>query len=181
MLDQQIRFVYEHFVDDIKKIECDCEIKILKNRNSTKPINQWLLDSEAKFDERIIKDLHVVCNGPTTTGKIEKLQTNKRKLITEKLSKNEHLNEKYDFVNFAVVNNPADLTAKTKLIKPQEEIKKTKPNQNDNSYCFEVDRGPDNEEKNQKPKISICSSCNYYNEYIPFDPNYKCYKCKKGL
>ncbi len=36
-------------------------------------------------------------------------------------------------------------------------------------------------QENKLSQVSICSSCNYSNEYIDYDPNYKCYKCKKGL
>ena len=103
---------FEHFVDDIEKVECDCEVKILKNRTPIEPTAQWSVDSEAKFDENMIKDLHVV--------------------------------------------------GFSKLKKEISEIQ-------------------NNLTENKSPQVSICSSCNYYNEWIPFDSDYKCYKCKKGL
>ena len=68
----------------------------------------------------------------------------------------------------------------------EEQVKELTIIHNDDYYSFEVLRSdlepdsiPDN--TNNKSQISICSSCNYQNEYIPFDPDYKCYKCKKGL
>jgi len=146
--------------------QCDCEMKILKNRTPTKPVAEWHIDSEAKFDENIIKDLHIVGSNAKTV----KLQMNGRQLRTEKFSKNEQLNEKYDFVNFSWVNNPIDLNAKLKRNAFQ--LKNPKEEQHPN---------PSIKQENESSQVSICSFCNYYNEWIPFDPNYKCYKCKKGL
>lgn len=166
--------------------QCDCEMKILKNRTPTEPVAEWHIASEAKFDENIIKNLHVVCDGPTGTGKIEKLQINKpnkngdvfpntatevaklqingRKLRTEKIP----ANKKYDFVNFSWVSDPIDPRTKIKSVNPQGE------------QILSPNDIPTKQE-NKSSQVSICSSCNYYNEWIPFDPDYKCYKCKKGL
>jgi hypothetical protein len=102
---------YQHFVNDAKKIECDCEMRILKNRTS---IDQWYIDSE------------------------------------------------YNIVNFSWVSNPADPNAKIK-----------KPIVGFSEIQNKLT-------ENKSSQISVCSSCNYSNEYIDYDPNYKCLKCRKG-
>ncbi len=138
-------------ISDDKK-ECDCELKILKNRNS-------------KNHEKILSwspsgNIMPTIKTTVESAKLQMIQMNGRQLRTEKIQ----ANKKYDidFVNFAIVNNPVDLAAKTKPIvgfsKLQNNLTENKPSQ-----------------------VSICSSCSYYNEWIPFDPDYKCYKCKKGL
>lgn len=141
--------------------QCDCEMKILKNRTPVKPVTEWFIDSEAKFDENIIKDLNIVYDGPAATGKVEKLST--RWSIIDRPS-----NEKYNFINFSIVNDPIDPKTKIKSCNPQGE-----------QYLDPYDVPA--KQENKSSQVSICSSCNYYNEWIPFDPNYKCYKCKNGL
>ena len=173
-------------IPDNKK-ECDCEVKILKNRTPIEPIAQWSVDSEAKFDENQIKDLRVIGNGPTATGKIENLQVSKpnkngdvflntsaetAKLQMSRQPRTEKplINGKCDigFCNFTIVSDPIDPRTKIKSCNPQGE-------QDLDPYDVPA------KQENKTSQVSICSSCNYYNEWIPFDPDYKCYKCKKGL
>jgi hypothetical protein len=123
---------YCHHTDDVFDLvpeyikQCDCEMKIIKNRNS-------------KSSTSLFKDLSVVCNKPTTV-EFAKLQIKEKKFRTEQL-------QKYD------------------------------------SYSFEVGVPPDYADQSrskEEPMFSTCSSCNFINEYIDYDPEYKCLKCRNG-
>ena len=115
-----------------------------------------------------------------TSAEAAKLQMSGRQLRTEKIP----VNKKYDidFVNFSFFEKSVDLKAKT-VKQREEQVNKPKPNQKNDSYSFEVGVPPgygDQPQPKEEPTFSTCSSCNFINEYIDYDPEYKCLKCRNG-
>lgn len=136
------------------------------------------IDKGRDMHEAVSKRMkNLIASGPlptikTTVGSV-KLQMSGRQPRGEKLSTRWSIidrpsNEKYNFINFSIVNDPIDPKTKIKSCNPQGE------------QILSPHDIPAKQE-NESSQVSICSSCSYYNEWIPFDPNYKCYKCKKGL